>query len=150
MPRPSTPAGASAERNVFPSEQGPDGHRGRSGTGDAAAMKLEIMHSTHYQYSAPIAESAMEVRLQPMDGAGQRCIHFALEISSGVKARTYIDGYGNHVHYFNLVKPHTRLSITSRSTVETGLEPDADPGEDLVQDFLRFRSPVVEVAGVRE
>ena len=113
-------------------------------------MKLEIVHSTHYQYTAPIAESAMEVRLQPMDGAGQRCIDFALDISSGVKARSYVDGYGNHVHYFNLVKPHTRLSITSRSTVETGLEPDADPGEELVLDFLRFRSPVVDVPGVRE
>ena len=113
-------------------------------------MKLEIVHSTHYKYTGPIAESVMEVRLQPMEGAGQHCLRFALEISSGVKARSYIDGYGNHVHYFNLVKPHTRLSITSRSTVETGLEPDPVVGEDLVQDFLRFRSPVVDVAGVRE
>ncbi|HET7465373.1 MAG TPA: transglutaminase family protein [Candidatus Dormibacteraeota bacterium] len=112
-------------------------------------MKLEIVHSTHYQYSGPIAESVMEVRLRPMDGAGQRCVHFGLDISAGVKARSYVDGYGNHVHYFNLVKPHTRLSITSRSTVETGLTPDADIGEELVYDFRRFRSPVVDVAGVR-
>lgn len=113
-------------------------------------MKLEIEHSTHYRYSGPIAESVMEVRLQPMDGAGQRCLDFALDISSGVKARSYTDGYGNRVHYFNLVKPHTRLSVTSRSTVETGLAPDADAGEDLVLDFLRFRSPVMDTEGVRE
>ena len=113
-------------------------------------MKLEIVHSTHYRYTGPIAETSMEVRLRPMDGNGQRCLDFELEVSSGIKPRTYSDGYGNNVHYFNLVRPHTRLSITSRSVVETGLELDAEPGEELVQDFLRFRSPVKDVPGVRE
>jgi transglutaminase-like putative cysteine protease len=113
-------------------------------------VRLEIVHSTHFEYTGPIAESVMEVRLRPMDGAGQRCVDFALELSSGLKPRTYVDGYGNHVHYFNLVKPHTRLSITSRSTVHTGLARDRDPGEELVLDFLRFRSPVKDVPGVRE
>ena len=92
----------------------------------------------------------MEVRLRPMDGNGQRCIDFELELSHGVTPRTYVDGYGNHVHYFNLVRPHAGLSVVSRSTVETGLDRDADPGEGLVQDFLRFRSPVKDVEGVEE
>ena len=113
-------------------------------------MKLEIVHSTRYRYSGPIAETVMEVRLRPMDGNGQRCLDFELDISSGIKPRTYLDGYGNNVHYFNLVRPHTRLSVISRSLVETGGELDADPGEDLVDDFLRFRSPVKDVPGVRE
>jgi transglutaminase-like putative cysteine protease len=113
-------------------------------------MKLEVVHSTHFRYSGPIAETVMEVRLRPMDGLGQRCLEFELDVSSGVKPRSYRDGYGNNVHYFNLVRPHTRLSVTSRSVVETGGGPDADPGEDLVHDFLRFRSPVKDVAGVRQ
>jgi transglutaminase-like putative cysteine protease len=113
-------------------------------------MKLEIVHSTRYRYSGPIAETVMEVRLRPMDGNGQRCLEFDLDVSSGIKPRTYRDGYGNHVHYFNLVRPHTRLIVTSRSIVETGLEPDKDAGEELVHDFLRFRSPVKDVPGVRE
>lgn len=92
----------------------------------------------------------MEVRLRPMDGNGQRCLKFNLELSSGIVPRTYQDGYGNHVHYFNLVRPHTGLSVTSRSVVETGLELDADAGEELVHDFLRYRSPVKDVPGVRE
>lgn len=112
-------------------------------------MKLEIVHSTRYRYSAPIAETVMEVRLQPMDGNGQRCTSFRLELSHGVKPRTYTDGYGNHVHYFNLVRPHSGLSVISRSVVETGLGPDNDPGEELVQDFMRFRSPVNLVEGVQ-
>src|SRR5207253_2564345 len=81
---------------------------------------------------------------------GEHCLDFKLELSHGVKARAYVDGFGNHVHYFNLVRPHSGLSVISRSTVETGLDPDAEPGEELVQDFLRFRSPVKEVDGVVE
>ena len=113
-------------------------------------MKLEIVHTTRYRYSAPIAETVMEVRLRPMDGNGQRCVDFHLELSHGVKPHTYVDGYGNHVHYFNLVRPHSGLSVISRSTVETGLGPEEDAGEQLVQDFLRFRSPVKEGDGVRD
>jgi len=113
-------------------------------------MKLEVVHSTRYRYSSPIAETVMEVRLRPMDGNGQRCLEFKLDVSSGIKPRDYRDGYGNNVHYFNLVRPHTRLNITSRSVVETGGELDADPGEELVYDFLRFRSPVKDVPGVRD
>jgi transglutaminase-like putative cysteine protease len=113
-------------------------------------MRLEIVHSTRYRYSGPIAESVMELRLRPMDGNGQRCLEFELDVSSRTEPRTYRDGYGNNVHYFNLVRPHTRLSVTSRSVVETGHERDTDPGEDLVHDFLRFRSPVKDVPGVRQ
>jgi transglutaminase-like putative cysteine protease len=113
-------------------------------------MKLEIVHSTRFRYAAPIAETVMEVRLRPMDGSGQLCLEFELDVSSRIEPRTYRDGYGNNVHYFNLVRPHSRLSVTSRSVVETGAERDADPGEDLVLDFLRFRPPVKDVPGVRD
>src|SRR6266436_5840840 len=105
-------------------------------------MRLEIVHATKYRYSGPIAETAMELRLRPMDGNGQRCLKFDLDASAGIEPRTYRDGYGNEVHYFNLVRPHTSLSVTSTSVVETGLRLDSEPGEELVQDFLRFRSPV--------
>jgi transglutaminase-like putative cysteine protease len=113
-------------------------------------VKLEIVHSTRYRYTGPIAETVMEVRLRPMDGNGQHCRDFQLELSHGIETRSYIDGFGNHVHYFNLVRPHSGVSVVSRSVVETGLGPDADPGEELVQDFLRFRSPVKDVDGVRD
>jgi transglutaminase-like putative cysteine protease len=113
-------------------------------------VKLEIVHSTQYRYSGPIAETVMEVRLQPMDGGGQRCLDFELSVSSGIKPRSYRDGYGNNVHYFNLVRPHSGLTVTGRSLVETGGERESDPGEELVLDFLRYRSPVKDVPGVRD
>jgi len=113
-------------------------------------MKLEIVHSTRFRYSGPIAETVMEVRLRPIDGGGQRCTEFELKVSAGIQPREYRDGYGNNVHYFNLVRPHSRLAVTSRSVVETGGLRETDPGEELVQDFLRFRAPVKDVEGVRE
>src|SRR6266852_2030097 len=151
--RSAAPARGRHARGVLPSEQGPGQRDGRRGQGDApaaAAMKLEIVHETRYRYVSPIAETVMEVRLQPMEGNGQRCLKFDLDVSSGIQPRAYRDGYGNNVHYFNLVRPHTRLNVISTSVVETGLEPDADSGEELVQDFLRYRSPVKDVPGVRE
>src|ERR1700687_1150494 len=124
----AAPARAVPARDLLPSEQGPgerDRRRGASDAPAATAMKLEVVHSTHFRYSGPIAETVMEVRLRPMDGLGQRCLEFELDVSSGVKPRSYRDGYGNNVHYFNLVRPHTRLSVTSRSVVETGGKPEA-------------------------
>jgi transglutaminase-like putative cysteine protease len=113
-------------------------------------MKIEVVHETRYRYTGPIAETVMEVRLRPMDGNGQRCLEFGLDVSAGIEPRTFRDGFGNVVHYFNLVRPHSRLSVIGRSVVDTGLEREDDPGEDLVQDFLRFRSPVKDVPGVHE
>ena len=77
--------------------------------------RFEIVHSTRFRYSAPIAETIMEVRLRPMDGRGQRCLEFELDVSSRVKPSTYMDGYGNSVHYFNLVRNHQGLSVIGRS-----------------------------------
>src|SRR5260370_28342538 len=113
-------------------------------------MKLEVVHETKYRHTGPIAETAMELRLRPMDGNGQRCLKFDLDASAGIEPRTYRDGYGNDVHYFNLVRPHTRLSVTSTSLLETTLQTDAEPAEKLCQDCLLFRSPVQDVPGVQE
>ena len=112
--------------------------------------RFEILHSTRFRYSVPIAETIMELRLRPMDGSGQRCLQFDLDISPKITPGTYRDGYGNTVHYFNLVRRHGALSVTGRSIVETGdeIEPDAD--DDPVLDFLRYRSPVTYSPGVRD
>jgi transglutaminase-like putative cysteine protease len=110
--------------------------------------RFEIVHTTRFDYSGPITETMMELRLMPLDGRGQRLLDFDLQINPRVKVSTYTDGYGNLVHYFNLLRAHQKLRVTSRSLVEmdsqTGLTDD-----DLVWDFLRFREPVTDQPGVR-
>jgi transglutaminase-like putative cysteine protease len=110
--------------------------------------RFEIEHTTRFAYTGPITETMMELRLTPLDGRGQRLLEFALRISPRVKLETYRDGYGNLVHYFNLLRAHQKLRVTSRSLVEM----DGDIGareDDLVFDFLRFREPVTDEPGVR-
>jgi transglutaminase-like putative cysteine protease len=108
---------------------------------------FEIEHTTRFEYTGPITETMMELRLMPLDGRGQRLLEFALAVSPRVKLTTYADGYGNFVHYFNLLRAHRKLRITSRSLVE--MDGDHGPAEDdLVWDFLRFRAPVTDEPGV--
>jgi transglutaminase-like putative cysteine protease len=110
--------------------------------------RFEIEHTTRFVYSGPISETMMELRLMPLDGPGQRLLEFSLQISPQVKVATYRDGYGNLVHYFNLLRAHQKLRVTSRSLVEMDGQPDLTD-DDLVSDFLRFREPVTDEPGVR-
>jgi transglutaminase-like putative cysteine protease len=113
--------------------------------------RYEIEHTTRFDYTGPITETVMELRLRPLDGAGQRCLDFHLDVSPRTKVGSYHDGYGNQVHYFNLLRAHQRVRVTTRSLVEREVPPAKDGADDdLVLDFLRFRSPVNDIAGVRE
>ena len=112
--------------------------------------KYEIEHSTRFEYTAPITETVMELRLRPLDGGGQRCLDFQLEISPRTKIGSFHDGYGNQVHYFNLLRAHQRVRVTGRSLVERDLPATYDSADELVLDFLRFRSPVNDVPGIRD
>jgi len=116
--------------------------------------RFQVEHRTRFEYTAPISETVMELRLTPLDGGGQSLLDFTLEVSPRVKLASYRDGYGNTVHHFNLLRGHRRLTVTSRSEVEVGGEEDrrpvgAEDGDGLVWDFLRFRPPVTDEPGVR-
>lgn len=112
--------------------------------------RFEIEHTTRFAYSAPITETMMELRLTPLDSRGQRLLEFKLEVYPRVKLTTYADGYGNLVHYFNLLRAHQKLRVTSRSLVEMGGEAEVTETDGgLVWDFLRFRAPVTDEPGVR-
>lgn len=112
-------------------------------------MLLEVIHTTRFAYSSKIAETVMEVRARPLDGLGQRCLEFELAVEPESRVSFYRDGFGNFVHYFNHLEPHQEILVRARSVVETGIGPDAHTF-GFPEDFLLFREPVVEVAGVRK
>lgn len=112
-------------------------------------MRLEVTHRTVLEYSEPVAETYMELRLQPREGGGQRVLSFELEIVPRAQLRTYVDGFGNTVHYFNSVPPHETVVVQSRSVVDTASEQVHQDGGQFPADFLGFREPVMLVAGVR-
>ena len=112
-------------------------------------MIVEVRHRTLLTYSEPIAETYMQVRLRPRDGAGQVVRRFTLTVAPRSEARSYLDGFGNHVHYFNHVPPHAEVEVIGHSVVATSAGiPDPEDGE-FPDDFLQFRGPVMDVAGVR-
>jgi transglutaminase-like putative cysteine protease len=115
----------------------------------AAAVRLEVRHRTLLTYSEPIAETYMQVRLRPRDGAGQTVQEFTLAVSPRTEARSYLDGFGNYVHFFNYVPPHGEVEVIGHSVVSTSSGVPDPTDTDFPEDFLQFSGPVMDVAGVR-
>lgn len=83
-------------------------------------MKFSIRHTTAYHYSQPVWDSFNDAHLCPVSDDYQVCQSFDLEIappSSSILRR--LDFYTNQVHHFEVMEPHSSLSVTARSIVET-------------------------------
>ena len=92
-------------------------------------MHLSINHVTKFRYSAPIAESVMELRMQPLTEGPQRCLKFDLGLKPTARVTSYRDHLGNAVHHFDIPGRHTQLVINARSLIET--LPREEPPEAL-------------------
>lgn len=89
-------------------------------------MKLQVVHRTQYTYASSVTESFNEVRLQPISQDGQDCQSFILKILPASRLSHYFDFYQNYVHFFEVLGPHTLLSIESISRVTTSHNPLAE------------------------
>jgi transglutaminase-like putative cysteine protease len=98
-------------------------------------MRLRIEHSTSFGYDASIAEAYSELRLRPLDGAGQYCTGFRLTTDPpGIQVRAYRDHLGNTIHHFELLEPHDRLVVTATSDVLTPASfVDGQPEHSLLE-----------------
>jgi transglutaminase-like putative cysteine protease len=76
-----------------------------------------IHHLTTFNYSDPITESVMEVRMQPLSRNGQRCLSFQLRLSPKAKSQSYKDFWGNMIHTFDVPGRHEKLSIGAEASV---------------------------------
>lgn len=82
-------------------------------------MHLSINHVTKFRYSAPITESIMELRMQPLTEGPQRCLKFDLNLKPTARATSYRDHLGNTVHHFDIPGRHTQLIINAESLVQS-------------------------------
>jgi len=115
-------------------------------------MILEVQHETRLEYSEPVIESITEVRMEPASDHDQSCRSFHLAVSPPTELFRYQDGFGNHVHHFNLLTRHEQVRILAAGIVETHPRELSDcqatfplelAGADFeVLDFLRFQGPV--------
>jgi transglutaminase-like putative cysteine protease len=96
--------------------------------------------------------------MEPMSDRSQRCHSFQITIGQPAAISKYLDGFGNRVHHFNLLRPPATLRILAASVVETedaGIGPIAShaefpagvPADDWqlpleTFDYLPLRGPV--------
>jgi transglutaminase-like putative cysteine protease len=86
-------------------------------------MMYTIKHLTRFRYSAPITESVMEVRMQPRRDELQHCLSFELTTQPPTRITVSRDYLGNIVHHFDVLRPHSELTITAQALVTTSAAP---------------------------
>ncbi len=104
-------------------------------------MRLQIRHTTVFGYSESINEAYTEMRLRPLDAAGQRCYRFSLTTEPRGEVMTYVDRYGNVVHHFDTLQSHDRVVVTATSDVETPAEFLPEERELTPLDLFDFLTP---------
>ena len=82
-------------------------------------MKLRVEHITTFTYDSPISEAYTEMRLAPLDVAGQRRTAFTLLTEPRGEVTSYLDRFGNEVHYFDVLNSHQQVEVIARSDVQT-------------------------------
>ncbi len=106
------------------------------------SMQLRIAHTTGFEYDGKANTSFNEARLTPLTLPGQIVVHSRVEVSPTPWAYTYRDYWGSQVTAFEVLDPHTSLTVTASATVHTDRSPVGEP----VMSWEEMRS--AEVADV--
>lgn len=100
----------------------------------------DLVHRTTYAYEHPVTESYGRTTMSPRDIPGQTCLTTSVDVDPPpADTSTHVDFYGNRTTYYGVTTSHTRLVVTSRSTIEVTRTPaDAAalpdvPWEDVVR-----------------
>lgn len=88
-------------------------------------MFYAIRHFTRYQYSRPVWQSVMEVRMHARSEHAQRCFTFQLSVSPRARIFSYSDHLGNLIHHFDIPAHHRQLTVIADSLV------DVEKGYDI-------------------
>ncbi len=90
-------------------------------------MQLRIAHTTGFEYDGKANTSFNEARLTPLTLPGQIVVHSRVEVSPTPWAYTYKDYWGSQVTAFEVLDPHTSLTVTASATVHTDRSPVGPP-----------------------
>jgi transglutaminase-like putative cysteine protease len=82
-------------------------------------VELNIHHVTTFEYEGWVGDSVNEVRLCPRSDVLQTTFDFRLSTEPPSDPRYFLDCFDNTVHMFDIPEPHTRLVITTSSSVLT-------------------------------
>lgn len=79
-------------------------------------MRLEIQHTTRYQYNSVVDQSIQYLRLMPQSYEHQIIHAWQLEVPGDV--REVKDGYGNLIHVVTTDEPHQSIEFSVSGEVE--------------------------------
>lgn len=102
--------------------------------------RMRVLHATGYAYPSPATASYNEARLTPRSDSRQNVILNRVETVPATRSYRYIDYWGTAVTAFDLHAPHTELTVTSSSVVET--DRPEPPTEKLGWADMRIESVV--------
>ena len=101
--------------------------------------RYRIAHTTGFKYSGEVSASYNEARLLPARDERQFVISSKLEIQPHGSAHEYVDYFKSRAVHFEILEPHSELTISSKSLVEIRDSIRAIPGlnwDDLVPEVL--------------
>src|SRR5262245_13847762 len=81
--------------------------------------RTRVLHATGFAYPSPATASYNEARLTPRSDSRQNVILNRIETVPATRSYRYVDYWGTFVTAFDLHAPHTELTVTSSSVVET-------------------------------
>ena len=82
-------------------------------------MRYDIFHRTRYTYATPVRDSFNDVRLQPLPIPEQSVESFLLKVLPATRLTHFKDFYFNWVNHFEIIEPHSQLTIEAISRVLT-------------------------------
>lgn len=82
-------------------------------------MRLNITHTTTYNYDAPISYALQQVRLTPTSNTQQEVLKWELEIEGGDSELHFFDHHKNHTNLIQATQGASQLKITAAGEVET-------------------------------
>jgi transglutaminase-like putative cysteine protease len=106
-------------------------------------MRYRVTHQTEYVYESVVSSSFGEAHLAPRDLPDQHCRTTQVRVvPEPSEQREHVDYFGNRTLYFAVLRPHTKLTVTSTSEVDVSPRPGGmpllgDQSWELVRDRLR-------------
>ncbi len=108
------------------------------------SIRLRLVHTTGFTYSAPVTSSFNEARITPRSDGRQTVIVDHVDTVPGARQFRYNDYWGTTVTVFDLHSPHERLEVVGTAVVETEYEARVPEATSIDWTQLRHGSVVDE------
>lgn len=102
--------------------------------------RLRIEHQTTFAYHGDVSTSYNEARMLPGSTENQFVLSASLDIEPSTSVNQYVDYFGTRVTSFDVLAPHSTLTLTARALVEVRprpFEPDDMTWDQLAREAAR-------------